>query len=462
MHILLILIKNSSVFDYALPVLHRIREEYPQARISIFCAALNQAQIIRPCQFMDDILKDDRIEMLDLTSFLDHCPGFVKSWIRWLFRFTNWDRSLTHRWLKTIRIGFIRQMFNGLRSYLSKTLTNKISGVEILERLKPTLVIYDHRSNSLNYGKIVGEFHQYLDKAQIPVILSPHAPHQIDLDQFVPFCEEGTGLPAYTEYWMPFIHDEHWRSIPETKPQMQYIGYPGMDSKWLDYCKPRGAVIHRTKSAPNELTCLFVIRRFLNKGEPDWPDFDDHFIFNYNEFLEISQHVAKALRQLSRPVHLLIKPHPSNDFGRVEELMRQVNMPSYSITTEPMFGVLNQIDLVVSIYSTIFFVPSVMGIPIALLNTRVQRNVHARNDAMKNLYEGFEYYVPEYNQLTGIMQRMINRLDGPAIPLADDPDVQHMRRFYPDGAADRALDRITRLQSPDVIARKESCEGVRL
>ncbi len=357
-----------------------------------------------------------------------------------------------HHRLKKIPIGFVRQRFSNLYHEWSKRLPTKVSGIQILERLKPTLVIYDHRSNSALYGKVVTEYHQYFETTKVPVVLSPHAPHQIDLDRFVPFSKTGNGLPAYCDYWMSFIHDEHWRSNPETKPQMHYIGFPGMDTKWLSYCKPRGPIVHRPKRAPNELTCLFVIRRFLNRGEPDWPDFSQHYIFNHEEFMEIAQCVSNTLRQLGRPVHLLVKPHPSNDFGRVEEMMRDVRMPNYSITTEPIYGVLNRIDFVLSVYSTIFFVPAVMGIPVALLNTRVQRDVHAQSQVMKELYENFHYYVPEYNQLAAVLQRIVTRLDGPRISLADDPDVQHMRRYYPNGSIERALDRVRALHDSSLIS----------
>ena len=71
LHVLQIVIKNTSTLDFSLPVLWGIRNRLPKAKISILYTFLNKDQILRGSEYMSDFCAENNINQYDLCDFLN-------------------------------------------------------------------------------------------------------------------------------------------------------------------------------------------------------------------------------------------------------------------------------------------------------------------------------------------------------------------------------------------------------
>jgi len=231
---------------------------------------------------------------------------------------------------------------------------------------------------------------------------------------------------------MPFLFDRTWEAMPDQKSQFTYVGYPGLDSDWLEML--RGG---RTRRAGRNGTrrCLFVVRRFLAKGHARASG-DNEYVYDYEEFCRYVRLLTRAIERAPCPVEVVVKPHPSNSFPMVEEALHACGARGWKLSAESIFGLVADIDVVVSLYSTVFFVPAMAGVPTVVLHTSTQDHVN-KWDKAGELYQGFQYYLREPDTLPEVLPGILSQIsEGDARCGAD---VEHLRRFYPDGATARAV-----------------------
>jgi len=302
-----------------------------------------------------------------------------------------------------------------------------------LKRLSADLVLLDHTSfrPAEALSALAG-----LHLLQLPTMLLPHAPHHAHSQAFTPFLPDDP-LPGFCEFWQPHPSDQSWRALPGHRHQFHYVGYPGLDHAWLEHCleKVRG-------DRPRELTCLWVIRRFLPPKQARTPE-TDHFILDYDEFINHLQMLKQVVDRTPQPLRLIIKPHPANDFNLLAATCHTAGLRNWTVSHESIYSLLPQLDLAVSLYSTIPLILAGAGIPTVLVDSSTQRAVHDGDPAMRDLYGGLSLFCT----LDDLPNRFAQALDlarqrRTGNHLACQSDMEHVRRHYPDGAASRCMARI--------------------
>ena len=449
-NILLIVIKNTSVLDYALPLLWKMKQTNSQVNISILYCTLNRRRILRKASFYSVLLNDCKITQYDFGNFLPSSYLRVQGLWRRILSRSNWDSLETNDENDN---GFIlrkttRKIKGAVERWIEKLLYQKVHFGKMLSSLNPDVVLFDKRSVIAFYGRRY--LYEYLKRAKRKVILLPHAPHHTGTSGFTPFDtpfdKQGDSLPEFCTYWTPFKFDKPWEKIPEKKLQFTYIGYPGLDSEWLTLFRSPGKLpqiqITKNHNSKRHLKCLFIIRKFLLEGEQK-PRGHDAYIFDYDEFTYYLNLIGNTLRRINSDTEVVVKPHPSNDFGKLKTVLEKSSIENWQITHEPIYAELGKCDFVISLYSTTLLIPAMAGIPVIVLHSRIQDEIH-QWDEIKNLYEGLQFYLNNPGDLPQVLKQVM--FDIYAHGETGRPkwckDIKHLREFYPDGAMQRAIESI--------------------
>lgn len=441
MNILMLVIKNTAALDFALPILWKIKQEHPRAQVSVLYCTLSRKKILRESRFYSKILSTCGINQYDFADFLQAPYAVLRGLWRRLCSRSNWDSLSWDRRLRQFPAGKqVAYYLQGFISHLESFLTRKVNFQQILPSLNPNIVLFD---NTIVTHSGQEYFYAYFSSVKKKVILLPHAPHHSTTTAFTPFDEAGEELPDYCEFWMPFKFDRTWERLLERKSQFAYVGYPGLDSEWLDQFKS-GNHLHlteksRSSCSKESLRCLFIIRKFLSKGQTRTPDV--YLTYDYDEFSYYLNLVGTALKNAEVDIELIVKPHPSNDLQTVKDVFSGSGIPNWQITRESVYVLLPECDFVISLYSTTMLIPAMAGIPVVLLNSRIQSVVH-QEDAMKRLYTGLYFYLENPEDLPLRLKEVIGiayeqRRTNQAVW---NGDIEHLRYFYPDGAMHKALE----------------------
>lgn len=429
-HVLLTILKNTSPLDVTLPLLRAIRQRQPAARLTVLYCVLNRRRILRDAGFYSAALHHFGAEERDLGDFLDMPGGAL---VRGLFARSWYDE-------RGALLGNLRRRAARKAEH---AITDRASSPgRALAALDPDLILYDNRTLTDVGGR--EDFYAYFHAARKPTYLLPHAPHHTGTEGFTPFKDAQDPLPDFAEFWMPFRYDRSWEALPERKDQFVYVGYPGLDADWLAWLQTEGRAL--TGAAPasenGPLRCLFIIRKFLEEGQPRPPGHDP-FIFDHAEFARYLRLLAEAVKRSGAEVEVIVKPHPSNDYDAVARTFAGSGIPRWRITPESVYANLPHIDMAVSLYSTTLLIPAMAGVPTVLLHSRVQDVIHGW-DEMRQMYTGLQFYLSDPADLPARFPAVIEaaRAHRAASDMSPGADVLHLRRFFPDGATDRCYERL--------------------
>jgi hypothetical protein len=246
MNITVILIKNTAPLDFIFPVLLSIKQNYPEYNCNILYCDISKYRYLRKSTYYSDQCRLNDIREYDYLDFLPPLLRSLKSLFSRLFESSLRDQQIN---------------INVVRRYLAKLESLIISKIEfnkIIEHLNPNVILLGNTEKKESPG--LKEIFTSIINNRIHTILLPHAPHHRNTNIIIPFYKENhLLLPEYCEYWLPYKYDEPWINIPEQKEQFHYIGYPGLDSAWLEQIKG-----NNKKKGTKKV--LFIIRKFNPKS----------------------------------------------------------------------------------------------------------------------------------------------------------------------------------------------------
>jgi len=433
MKLLLLMIKNTAVLDFVTPLFWKAKEKNLSLDIKILYCGLSHKQILRKSKFYTQEFNKQGVKQYDYASFLKFPFSLLSSFVRRIYANSRFDRvewvSDLNRILPPLKIGFI------LINFLNKLKGSFLSRVNykwLFKFFDPDLILMDH-TIIRNFPGAEYVF-EYFEKEKKKIILLPHAPHHSSTKAFTPFSKD-KDLVDYCEYWMPFKFDKTWKVAPKKKKQFQYSGYPGLDLDWLKYIKAG------RKSINKPLKCLLIVRKFLGPGVKLQKR--QEYIYNYKEFTKLLEQISRVINQNQIEVELIIKPHPSNDFNELNQVLSESNLKNWQISYEPVYSLVNKIDMVISLYSTTLLIPAMAGIPVILLHSSKQTFSH-KDKVMKKLYTNLSFYARDKRNLLKVYNEVVNSISTNRKELSSkiENDIKHLRLFFPKKAAERCLKRL--------------------
>ena len=436
-HILQIVIKNTSILDFSVPVLWGLRNKYPNARISILYMSLNKNQILRNSKFITHFCFENHIDQYDLCDFLTLNSLFISSIFRRLFSQSYADK-LSFKEIRKAKKNNLKSIFkNVILGYLRpiERLISKlfVCKKQILNKINPDIVLFDNRSSYPFAGR--DEIYKYLELNRKPVVLLPHAPHYIDpTNEFCRFDENNEDLmPSYTEHWMPFKYGEPWKVAPAHRDQFVKIGYPGLDSCWWEY-------LSKTYQGKTKTRCLLMARKSLPEGEQRPHNFDE-FTLDYEETLNFYTLVGKAVRDSGIEIEIVVKPHPSSSEAENRKMLNQAGLENFIISYDSFYDLLPSINIVVTQFTTAISIPVAYGIPTVVVETKLQHYVHNRWPLLAGYYLKLQYYCRP-QELSVVISRLLNM---PSVQAQSLADKKLLREFFDDNAIDLAINRLEKL-----------------
>ena len=83
-----------------------------------------------------------------------------------------------------------------------------------------------------------------------------------------------------------------------------------------------------------------------------------------------------AIKTNKTDIELVIKPHPSNDFQEVRELIAESGLSRWRVEQDSIYATIDESDFIISMYSTAQFIPAMAGLPVMLLHSTTQSILH--------------------------------------------------------------------------------------
>ena len=443
-NILMIVIKGNATLDYATPLLWKISAREKNANISVLYCSISRNTILKNASYYSKVYEHCDILEYDFADFIQGPFRFLKGTWRTLLSESNWDSVGWKRFLDKLPFGnHISSRVTLLLKSLDIILSKRVSFEKILPHFNPDVVLFDNRTTTNFHGR--NRFYDCFAQQKPKIVLLPHAPLHSGTYAMIPFDEKGEDLPDYCDYWMPYKYERTSELIPQQKDQFAYVGYPGMDSEWIKWLQSYSGIFSdnniRNSENSTNLKCLFVIRKFRDYDDP-LTDFDD-YRYSYDEFMYYLNLVKSSLADLGQNVDVIVKPHPSNSMKSLKGALKVAGIKNWKIMTDSLYSALNEIDFIISLYSTAPFTLAASGIPVVWLNSRVQSVAH-RDEMKPELFSGFEYYLDDPENLRSKLPELIGTLK---VRSNEDTyetghDSVHIRKFYPDGALQRCLKRL--------------------
>jgi hypothetical protein len=458
MNVLQIVIKNTSTMDFTVPVLKEIKEKNQNINVSVLYCVMSRGNILRKSTFWDKQFEDSNIVQIDYCNHLKWPWTIFEKVIRKFFSGSKHEKIYIREvWRlyiinakKASIVGFIiyllkeysiLEIFGSLAqttiSFIERLGVRRLVDIsKILPAIKPDFILFDNRALINFPGR--DEIYQWMYRNKVKVGLLPHAPHLRDpLSEFCPFDEKGEALPDFCEFWVPLKFGTPWLMIPKRKDQFYLTGYPGLDSEWLSWCKD-GMGEGKSLRGPREpIRCLFVMRRYLPKGEKR-PDGMDPYIIDYEEFANIIKSLIGSFNNLGLNVNLILKPHPANSYKILKKDLLRMGVKNWEISQDSIYQCLSKIDLVVGLFSTVLLIPAMAGIPTILIKTKLLTTVHSEWPFLEEIYSNMPYYVEHINNLSMMLERAIKSIESEP----DKLEIMRLRNYYEDGSIGRVCARI--------------------
>jgi hypothetical protein len=431
MHIVQLVTKNTSSLDFSLPLYWGLRATGVKFQAVVLICAVHKSQILGKSEYYERELKKLNIQLVDYSDLLLQRGSFFLSYLLQAFRFfsnifvddqRNLNQSLG---TETIVSKIFRRVYNYGMAFAFSSLnfsnTLKLDSVDfvILDNRERADFLLSRRLNN-----------QIFNSDPIKLV-TPHAPHYIDeYFSFVRVNPYGPQMVSDCDIWLPFHLSRPELKHPHLKKQFFRSGYPGLDEAWLNHC--RGDA----QGTRKYVKCLVIGRKFLPKNVTQKKS--DLVTLEYGQVLTDLEKIKDAFESCDKAVELIFKLHPSGDLGLAKQVLIDAKIENFTVTTEPLYSCIADVDLVISPYSTAVMITAMSGIPTVILRSELQEQINAHWIKIREMYEGMSFYV-DYDCLTSTIKKI----------LVDDncgsADVNFLRHYFEDGAINRCVSRLLNL-----------------
>ena len=425
--------KNTSALDFSLPLYWGLQTSGVKFEALVLICAAHKSQIIGEAEFYDTELKKLDVKLFDYSDLFSRNGTVSKSTLSTASRFllnifvsylcelnqSRGTETLVSKFIKRVYAHCVALMFGSL-NFSDALGLNSVDFIILDNRERADFPL----SRRLN--------NQIFNSDPIKII-APHAPHYIDeFFSFVRVNPYGAQMVSDCDIWLPFHLSRPELRHPQLKKQFFKSGYPGLDSAWLNYCSAN------TRGKNRQLRCLFIGRKFLGKNVTQKKA--DLVTLEYDQVLADLENIKNAFDRCDKEFELIFKPHPSGDLALTERVLIDAKLDYFSITTEPIYSSIADIDLVISPYSTAVIITAMAGIPTIILRSTLQEKINAHWNKIREMYEGLSFYV-DYDCLTMTVKKILED------NTSGSTDVRFLRHYFEDGASERCAFRLLELKA---------------
>ena len=394
--ILQILYKNSSPLDFSLPFFWVLRNERFDVEINILYLIPNKDRITKGSNYYTNEFKSLKINHYDLLSF-SRFAFFGYKLFNQISPENYNKKNSSLRKLLALPIKYFQKFLE--ISFYTFFNTNKI-----LSQLSPDIILLDHRTN-INHSPLISVFN-YIETNNIKTYLTPHAPHErFEVNSYVNYNKYDY-LPSNVKYLIPFRFCKYWKYHKSlSKNNFLSCGYPGFNRGFINMLMNQENKYKNKKS----LNICIVVRRFLSKGSIRNNSTDD-FIMDYIDMFDFFYNLNIFCKKLVyKNINLIIKPHPSNSEIELINLLNIVKFNkniNIDLIWDPVYAVLNKIDICISLPSTTSLITSYANIPTFLYQTNLQNIIDSNWKKLSLLYNDLTYRFSKFDDIIEICNNL--------------------------------------------------------
>jgi hypothetical protein len=447
--------KKTGGLDLMLPVLWKIREGYPQAKITLLIAEINKHHLIRDGVFYMRFCEHHNIELLDFIDFLPN----------WLRPFRNLLRQLTKR--APVDGQSNNRVVDFILYHLTKFLKNQVDYTLALSTISADMLFindewWDELPKPLM--DLIIKHHRKIFLAQHgPTILAHEKPS--DMQERVMLRANPTlvdGIQSgkvFHQHWFetpngvgiyrhviarePLLGPYQSKQVPlaymglEDREEsielerLTYVGFPGFDSEWFSYLKGLISVYPSFSILPTKrkkLRYMLLTRDVMELGD--------------TRRKSTSEDLTSILKTLQQEIHgqyeveILVKPHPKQNINNLKRFLHDIGFENPLVVADALYVVLPSVDFAITMQSSGSYYPLIYGLPcIHLMKGEYGQRDYLFNEMEYNLNR----VVTDLDEFPNACRALMQELHTYQ-PIAN--DVEHMRKFYPDGATNLIIDQI--------------------
>lgn len=371
-----LVLKNTSTLDFTIPIFQRLSLD-DRYECTVIFWGWDEREFLRSGSCYKRYLNEYGVNIKCLSDF-------IPTWIGRLLR-SGGTRADRLSFLEIRRLALVDPLSVVLSvyKYVSYSIKNIIGAIflrpEAVVSSKIDCLLYDLRKNERYFqSKILKE---YLKGSGLPIYFIPHAPHMRTPDgDFVDFFD---GLENFPKCNYAVCHKFAKPKHIEGNTPLNYFlsGYPGFDNDWLDILKKKDKLCQKKKKI------LYIGRRFVH------PDVKIEGFDIYTQSFDLANSnlglIVSAVGNLDA-AQIIYKPHPNVNNSLISSLISKYSSVDISVSYEPIFEVLKDVDYVISEPSTVVLISGIMNIPTAIFDGALQAEVEKSWVELKWLYEPFE------------------------------------------------------------------------
>lgn len=406
--ILFIVVKASNELDFLLPVILKLRQEYPGINLEVFYATIDKQKILKGSNYYYEVFKQQRVKQTDLFDKMNRSSFFVRCMDFCL----NKVLSRKHIPLK---------LKNQLARFIERIFLSKRIFLNIQEQIKPNIIFIPLRSTDHIVSK---KLSKYLSDTKVPLIFFPQGAFPSTGTYSIDCLPRDLGTSKIVDeafIWYSFIEEETKELAPTQKEKFHYVGYPGLDEEWLNTRRVKGC-----SASKSVMTCLLIIRKFVSSNKDLW-------VFDDKEFKRLMAGIKDTFEKRDMEIRTIIKPHPSNDIDEVRRCFDLLGWKNYEITLEPIYAILDRCDFAVSVPSTVSLVPAMYGMPVIFLESSVKKTFE-KWEPIKRLYCNLQFCAHNQVDISTVVGEVIAGIKKNDGNLKNKilKEKEYFRSFFPD------------------------------
>ena len=405
MHIVKVITKNTSSLDFVLPILVDLHEM--GHKISVISLTSSRKKLASYIATIDQSF----VKTVDLYGVDTLFGGLFGQ--KLAFCVEKLPDLIS---LYEIRKLIVRKPKAALSQLVEKIIIKLFFAIvpkkQIFTNMHVDACLYDLRHDPIPVFK--DDILMELDKRNIPVFLTQHAPHmRTKYGEYVPIRLKKhnlniTRMLSHQQSRIP-------KHIKRQEPAI-YIGCPSLDEWWLNRLSRN---LHtRTSSKPK---IVYISRRIADENVRGISN-RDPYILSYSDVSDRFKQLSILAEKLGRNVH--IKPHPNTNAEVLKKLV--VNHQNFKIIQGSITDVMSKNDIVIAEPSTLVLTTALLGIETYIVDDQLQREIEENWPPLKTLYSGFSFVKPNNISTLQANDSTPQRL------------IQRIRNAFPDDATKRA------------------------